>query len=412
MKRPRGSPLSNPGSWSYSQNRQVICDSGSGNNWARGFYVHGPRCRDSILDIVRLEVEECDRFGGFVTMQSMGGGTGSGLGTYISEALRDEYPTTCILSNCIWPHESGEVIVQSYNVLLTLSYLESLADGIVILQNEGLTSICKKLLGIQRPSFDHMNEVAAESLVSVLLPAFWRPVEATLSPQKENTHRLTHPIIQTGDNKPNNSGKFVASSHLHLLSDLVSVLCAHPAYRLLSLRFTPQVPPQSLDFTTFTWGAHMKQLRHMLTMGAWGDTDINWSAALSTIASSTSKVSSQPGLRPTNRSVSNLLILRGNGSQHADVNTFAHESLYPIWSVDPLNVAVNETKLGNYEMAAGLLSNCQSTVMPASRVLPRAYGMYSARAYLHQYFEHGMDNSSFDAAFATVEDIVARYLAL
>jgi hypothetical protein len=38
--------------------------------------------------------------------------------------------------------------------------------------------------------------------------------------------------------------------------------------------------------------------------------------------------------------------------------------------------------------------------------------MYSARAYLHQYFEHGMDNSSFDAAFATVEDIVARYLAL
>jgi tubulin delta len=104
--------------------------------------------------------------------------------------------------------------------------------------------------------------------------------------------------------------------------------------------------------------------------------------------------------------------LRGNGSQHADVNTFAHESLYPIWSVDPLNVAVNEIKLGNYEMAAGLLSNCQSTVMPASRVLPRAYGMYSARAYLHQYFEHGMDNSSFDAAFATVEDIVARYLAL
>ncbi len=165
---------------------------------------------------------------------------GNGAGTYISEALRDEYPSTCILSNCIWPHESGEVIVQSYNVLLTLSYLESLADGIVILQNEGLTSICKKLLGIQRPSFDHMNEVAAESLVSVLLPAFWRPVEATLSPQKENTHRLTHPIIQTGDNKPNNSGKFVASSHLHLLSDLVSVLCAHPAYRLLSLRFTPQ----------------------------------------------------------------------------------------------------------------------------------------------------------------------------
>ncbi len=35
-------------------------------------------------------------------------------------------------------------------------------------------------------------------------------------------------------------------------------LCAHPAYRLLSLRAVPQLPPANIDYTTFTWqvGGH------------------------------------------------------------------------------------------------------------------------------------------------------------
>ena len=46
-------------SWKYSRDRQITQDSGSGNNWARGYHVHGPRCRDSILDVIRLEVAAC-----------------------------------------------------------------------------------------------------------------------------------------------------------------------------------------------------------------------------------------------------------------------------------------------------------------------------------------------------------------
>jgi hypothetical protein len=59
-----------------------------------------------------LQVEACDALGGFLLLQSMAGGTGAGLGTYVAHALRDEYPSSHALNCCVWPYESGEVIVQ------------------------------------------------------------------------------------------------------------------------------------------------------------------------------------------------------------------------------------------------------------------------------------------------------------
>jgi len=53
-----------------------------------------------------------------------------------------------------------------------------------------------------------------------------------------------------------------------LFGDIVEKVCCHPAYRLLSLRALPQMPPASLDFTTFTWPAILRRLRQMQITGA------------------------------------------------------------------------------------------------------------------------------------------------
>lgn len=148
-------------------------------------------------------------------------------GTYIVEALNDEFPSSFILSHCIWPYESGEVIVQNYNVLLTLSHLQDFADGIIIVQNEQLSSICKSLLGIQRPSFDNMNEVAAQALTCILLPSHWRPTHQS-SPKCDNDKKK--------DLTPSHG-----PPHNWVLPKLLQAVCAHPGYRMLTLCFTPQV---------------------------------------------------------------------------------------------------------------------------------------------------------------------------
>jgi hypothetical protein len=53
----------------------------------------------------------------------MAGGTGAGLGTRAAEVLRDEFGLVPCVKCCLWPHEGGEVLVQSYNTLLTLTHL-------------------------------------------------------------------------------------------------------------------------------------------------------------------------------------------------------------------------------------------------------------------------------------------------
>jgi tubulin delta len=65
-------------------------------------------------------------------------------------ACRDEYPAACVISQCVWPYETGEVIVQNYNTLLTLASLLDAADGIVLVQNEGLHAAANRLLNIAR----------------------------------------------------------------------------------------------------------------------------------------------------------------------------------------------------------------------------------------------------------------------
>jgi tubulin delta len=78
---------------------------------------------EKIEQILRKEVERADRLSAFLVCMSLAGGTGSGVGSYYTEVLRDEYPRTCIVNSCVWPFSTGEVILQNYNFLLTLNKL-------------------------------------------------------------------------------------------------------------------------------------------------------------------------------------------------------------------------------------------------------------------------------------------------
>lgn len=66
---------------------------GSGNNWAEGFYCHGPKYKDIILNSITRAVEKCDHLHGFLLMFSVGGGTGSGLGSFVLKLLADYFPS-------------------------------------------------------------------------------------------------------------------------------------------------------------------------------------------------------------------------------------------------------------------------------------------------------------------------------
>ena len=87
----------------------VFGQSGAGNNWAKGHYTEGAELVDSVLDVVRKESESCDCLQGFQLTHSLGGGTGSGMGTLLISKIREEYPDRIMNTFSVVP--SPKVII-------------------------------------------------------------------------------------------------------------------------------------------------------------------------------------------------------------------------------------------------------------------------------------------------------------
>ena len=63
--------------------------SGSANNWAHGYAVHGPTQIEKIIRRVeKIADQEGAMNDGILVLLALAGGTGSGLGTRVCEALR------------------------------------------------------------------------------------------------------------------------------------------------------------------------------------------------------------------------------------------------------------------------------------------------------------------------------------
>lgn len=81
----------------------IFGQSGAGNNWAKGHYTEGAELVDSVLDIVRREAENSDSLQGFQISHSLGGGTGSGMGTLLISKIREEYPDRMMATFSVVP---------------------------------------------------------------------------------------------------------------------------------------------------------------------------------------------------------------------------------------------------------------------------------------------------------------------
>ncbi|KAK6115212.1 hypothetical protein DH2020_007481 [Rehmannia glutinosa] len=133
----------------------VFGQSGAGNNWAKGHYTEGAELIDSVLDVVRKEAENCDCLQGFQVCHSLGGGTGSGMGTLLISKIREEYPDRMMLTFSVFPSPKvSDTVVEPYNATLSVHQLVENADECMVLDNEALYDICFRTLKLSTPSCD------------------------------------------------------------------------------------------------------------------------------------------------------------------------------------------------------------------------------------------------------------------
>jgi tubulin gamma len=135
---------------------------GAGNNWAAG-YSMGETVQEEVMDMIDREADGSDSLEGFMLLHSIAGGTGSGLGSYLLERLNDRFPKKLIQTYSVFPDtvQSGDVVVQPYNSLLSMKRLTQQADSVIVLDNGALSRIAADTLHVQEPSFQQTNQLVS-----------------------------------------------------------------------------------------------------------------------------------------------------------------------------------------------------------------------------------------------------------
>jgi len=136
----------------------VFGASGAGNNWAKGHYTEGADLIESVMDVIRKEVENCDCPQGFQICHSLGGGTGSGMGTLVLLKLHDIYPDRILTSFSVYPSPRvSDTVVEPYNATLSTHQLLENADETFIIDNEALYNISQNVLKQSEPAYNDLN---------------------------------------------------------------------------------------------------------------------------------------------------------------------------------------------------------------------------------------------------------------
>ncbi|KOB85508.1 hypothetical protein PFDG_00900 [Plasmodium falciparum Dd2] len=129
----------------------VFGQTGAGNNWAKGHYTEGAELIDAVLDVVRKEAEGCDCLQGFQITHSLGGGTGSGMGTLLISKIREEYP---------------DRIMETFSVFPSPKLVEN-ADEVQVIDNEALYDICFRTLKLTTPTYGDLNHLVSAAMSGV-----------------------------------------------------------------------------------------------------------------------------------------------------------------------------------------------------------------------------------------------------
>nr|AGV54374.1 tubulin beta-2 chain-like protein [Phaseolus vulgaris] len=146
----------------------VFGQSGAGNNWAKGHYTEGAELIDSVLDVVRKEAENCDCLQGFQVCHSLGGGTGSGMGTLLISKIREEYPDRMMLTFSVFPSPKvSDTVVEPYNATLSVHQLVENADECMVLDNETLYDICFRTLSLTTSNFGDLKHLISATMSGV-----------------------------------------------------------------------------------------------------------------------------------------------------------------------------------------------------------------------------------------------------
>mmetsp|Transcript_31380 Transcript_31380/g.55184 ORF Transcript_31380/g.55184 Transcript_31380/m.55184 type:complete len:483 (+) Transcript_31380:66-1514(+) len=381
--------LSSPLGELFDEHQLIRDVSGSGNNWAHGHCVYGAQYSDAIMEAVRRASEACDSLQSFFLMHSLGGGTGSGLGTYILSRLADEYPDVYRFTTAVFPSADDDVVTSPYNSILSLDQLISHADCVLPIENQALIDICSRI----RSSEERKNRKGSTSLRS--------------SSHKVESSLLSSKRKSTGERYRAFDDMNTIGAHLlcnltcsmrfegHLNVDLNEITMNLVPFPRLHLLLSSVAPLATLADKKLAYGAR--------------GVDQMFSAVFSREAQLTT-------LNPrAEKYLACGLFVRGTGIKVSDINRNI-ERLRPKldmvpWNSDGFKVGLCSAPPAHQPYSALCLANNCAIRGVLTELGNRFQKLFRVRAHAHHYTEY-MELSHMQDAYRRVKELSADYQAL
>ncbi|KAK0135254.1 Tubulin beta-4B chain [Merluccius polli] len=332
----------------------VFGQSGAGNNWAKGHYTEGAELVDSVLDVVRKEAESCDCLQGFQLTHSLGGGTGSGMGTLLISKIREEYPDRIMNTFSVVPSPKvSDTVVEPYNATLSVHQLVENTDETYCIDNEALYDICFRTLKLTTPTYGDLNHLVSATMSGVTTCLRF-PGQLNADLRKLAVNMVPFP-------------------RLHFFMPGFAPLTSRGSqqYRALSV---PELTQQMFDAKNMMAACDPRHGRYLTV------------AAVFRGRMSMKEVDEQ------------MLNVQNKNS-----------SYFVEWIPNNVKTAVCDIPPRGLKMSATFIGNSTAIQELFKRISEQFTAMFRRKAFLHWYTGEGMDEMEFTEAESNMNDLVSEY---
>ncbi|KAM7536813.1 hypothetical protein Aperf_G00000083641 [Anoplocephala perfoliata] len=332
----------------------VFGQTGAGNNWAKGHYTEGAELVDCVMDVIRKEAESCDCLQGFQMAHSLGGGTGSGMGTLIISKIREEYPDRMMFTYSVLPSPKvSDTVVEPYNSTLSVHQLVENADGTVCIDNEALYDICFRTLRLTTPAYGDLNHLVS-STMSGVTTCLRFPGQLNTDLRKLDVNMVPFP-------------------RLHFFMPGFAPLTSRKSqqYRALSV---PELTQQMFDAKNMMAACDPRHGRYLTV------------ATIFRGRMSMKEVDEQ------------MLNIQNKNS-----------SYFVEWIPNNVKTAVCDIPPRGLKMSGTFMGNSTAIQDLFKRVSDQFTAMFRRKAFLHWYTGEGMDEMEFTEAESNMNDLVSEY---
>ena len=290
--------------------------------------------------MVRKELEYCDVLQGIQLTHSLGGGTGSGLGTLLLSKLHELFSDTILSSYSVMPSSKvSDAVVEPYNAFLSINQLLESTDETFCIDNEALFNIYNTTLKFVSPKYEDLNHVVSMTMSGITASLRFSSL-LNANVRKRATNMVPFP-------------------RLHFIMPGFAPLTSSDSVQLTDLTL-PELTDQMFD-ANHTMAVCDLSLGQCLTV-----------AAMFRGSMSLKEVNEQ------------LVTVQDKSS-----------SRFVEWIPDNVKTAVCDVPPHGLNMAATLLSNNTAIQDVFKRIGAEFAALFKTKAYVHLYTAEGMDETEF-----------------